>query len=92
MKKILGKLKQYLIIFGMATSGVVILICMFGLILFGNRLADNVEKPVYNCSIAEISPDFTPAMREQCRKLMREQYEKDLLRKGGTTVQAGVRV
>jgi hypothetical protein len=22
-----------------------------------------------NCSIAEISPDFTPAMREECRKL-----------------------
>lgn len=27
------------------------------------------EKATYDCSIAEISPDFTPAMREQCRKL-----------------------
>lgn len=26
---------------------------------------------MYNCSIAEISPDFTPAMREECRKLRR---------------------
>lgn len=24
---------------------------------------------MYNCSIAEISPDFTPAMKEECRKL-----------------------
>ena len=23
----------------------------------------------YNCSIAEISPDFTPAMKDECRKL-----------------------
>ena len=24
---------------------------------------------VYNCSIAEISPDFTTKMREECRRL-----------------------
>ena len=24
---------------------------------------------MYNCSIAEISPDFTPAMKEECRKI-----------------------
>ena len=24
---------------------------------------------VYDCRIAEISPDYTPAMKEQCRKL-----------------------
>ena len=24
---------------------------------------------MYNCSIAEISPDFTPAMKEECRRL-----------------------
>ena len=24
---------------------------------------------MYNCSIAEISSDFTPAMKEECRKL-----------------------
>jgi hypothetical protein len=29
------------------------------------------QEAVYNCSIAEISPDFTPAMREECRKLKR---------------------
>jgi hypothetical protein len=25
----------------------------------------------YNCSIAEISPDYPPAVREQCRKLQK---------------------
>lgn len=27
---------------------------------------------IINCSIAEISPDFTPEMREACRKLNRK--------------------
>lgn len=27
---------------------------------------------VYNCSIAEISPDYPVAVKEQCRKLMKE--------------------
>lgn len=27
------------------------------------------QEVAYNCSIAEISPDFTPKMREECRKL-----------------------
>jgi hypothetical protein len=27
----------------------------------------------YNCSVAEISPDFTTAMKDTCRKLRREQ-------------------
>jgi hypothetical protein len=26
---------------------------------------------MYNCSIAEISPDYTPAMKEECRKKLR---------------------
>jgi hypothetical protein len=36
-----------------------------------NAKKDNDQS--YNCSLAEISPDFTPAMREVCRKLRREQ-------------------
>jgi len=32
---------------------------------------------VYNCSIAEISPDFPPEVREQCRKLYAEAYKKE---------------
>jgi hypothetical protein len=26
----------------------------------------------YNCSIAEISPDYTPAMKQECRKKQKE--------------------
>jgi hypothetical protein len=47
-------------------------IAMIGLIILGNRLAETGTR-MYNCSIAEISPDFSPAMREECRKLRREQ-------------------
>lgn len=28
---------------------------------------------VYDCRISEISPDFPPAVREECRNLQREQ-------------------
>jgi hypothetical protein len=27
----------------------------------------------YNCSLAEISPDYTPAMKEECRQLRSQQ-------------------
>ena len=30
------------------------------------------RKAVYDCRIAEISPDYTPAMREECRKKLKE--------------------
>jgi hypothetical protein len=26
------------------------------------------KQTMYNCTIAEISPDFSPAMKEECRK------------------------
>lgn len=26
----------------------------------------------YNCDIAEISPDYTPAMKQECRKKLKE--------------------
>ena len=32
----------------------------------------------YDCSISEISPDFPPEVREQCRKLRAENTLKDL--------------
>lgn len=43
-------------------------LAMVGLIVFGNRLVDPTTPRMYNCSVAEISPDFTNAMREECRK------------------------
>ena len=30
---------------------------------------------VYNCSIAEISPDYPPKVKEECRKLRMEQIK-----------------
>jgi hypothetical protein len=32
-------------------------------------LSELPQAKTYNCSIAEISPDYPPAVREQCRKL-----------------------
>jgi hypothetical protein len=32
-------------------------------------LSERPQAKTYNCSIAEISPDYPPAVREQCRKL-----------------------
>lgn len=33
---------------------------------------------VINCTLSEISPDFTPAMREACRQARAENIQKDL--------------
>jgi hypothetical protein len=30
------------------------------------------REAIYDCRIAEISPDYTPAMREECRKKLKE--------------------
>ena len=57
-------------------------IMIIALIILGGSLAgliwginnaigiDPVAK--YNCSIAEISPDYTPAMKQECRKKLKE--------------------
>ena len=42
---------------------------LLGLIYGIHTTLGNSGPAMYNCSIAEISPDFTPAMREECRKL-----------------------
>lgn len=41
---------------------------MFAL-LYGVSTQMGNGQVMINCSIAEISPDFTPAMRAECRKL-----------------------
>ena len=50
-------------------------VLMFGSVVWSIKTLNGwrTDAPAYNCSIAEISPDFTPAMRETCRKLRREQ-------------------
>jgi hypothetical protein len=30
------------------------------------------QEAIYDCRIAEISPDYTPAMRNECRKKLKE--------------------
>jgi hypothetical protein len=55
-------------IIGFYLGAVLLVLSMVGLIVFGNRLVDPTAPRMYNCSVAEISPDFTNAMREECRK------------------------
>jgi len=42
-------------------------------LLYGINSALPESGAKYDCRIAEISPDFTPAMREECRKKLRSQ-------------------
>jgi hypothetical protein len=61
-------MRETLQVIGLSLLGVAVACLMFGLIVFGNTIAGSGHR-IYNCSIAEISPDFTPKMREECRKL-----------------------
>lgn len=60
--------KETLQIIGLSLVMVLIFCLMIGLIILGNTVASSGQR-IYNCSVAEISPDFTPKMREECRKL-----------------------
>lgn len=40
--------------------------------------SEHTKGQVYNCSVAEISPDYPLEVKEQCRKLRAENYEKNL--------------
>jgi hypothetical protein len=58
-------------IIGLSLLGLVVACLMFGLVVFGNSITGSGQR-MYNCTIAEISPDFTPKMREECRRIKRE--------------------
>ena len=50
------------------------LVCLSLLVLFGFVVTEGLDAEFnrvikYDCEIAEISPDFTPAMKQECRKL-----------------------
>lgn len=64
-------MKQTLQIIGLVCAMLVLGATMIGLIIFGNSIAGSGHR-IYNCSVAEISPDFTTAMREECRKLRKQ--------------------
>jgi hypothetical protein len=49
---------------------IVLGVAMFAL-LYGVNTQLGSGPAIYNCSIAEISPDYTPAMKEECRKKLR---------------------
>jgi hypothetical protein len=51
----------------MSISLVILGSVLFSLIYMINTVVDKDVSHLYNCSIAEISPDFTPAMKEECR-------------------------
>ena len=50
---------------------VIIVAIVFWLINTLNSWKEDTK--TYNCSVAEISPDFTSAMKDLCRKLRRKQ-------------------
>ena len=50
-------------------------------VLLGSFIFLFVDKPkgiVYDCSISEISPDYPPEVKEQCRKLRANNIQEDL--------------
>ena len=58
-----------------------LLVVIFTVFLWGTVLFLPKQGQVaYNCSIAEISPDFPPKAREECRKLRAESYKRDTTR------------
>jgi len=58
---------------------VILVITLLSLVAF-IVLGPKPEGRLYNCSLAEISPDFPPEVRNQCRKLRLEQYKNDSTR------------
>jgi len=54
--------------FGFIVVIMVAFVSAVSLVVFGNQLMQGSPK-MYDCSIAEFSPDFTTAMRQECRKL-----------------------
>jgi len=70
-------LKEHLL---MWPALIVLASCMFGL-LYGINTMMPADRVAINCSIAEISPNFTTAMREECRKL---NDQKVILHKEGS--------
>ena len=61
---------------------VVIVIAVIGLVWLGINIVQMYLPKhgdyVYNCSVAEIHPDFTPAMQRACRKQFKKEPQNDL--------------
>lgn len=61
---------------------IVVAIAVVGLIWLGINIVQMYlpkgGEYVYNCSVAEIHPDFTPAMQRTCRKQFKKETQNDL--------------
>jgi hypothetical protein len=59
-----------------------VVVIIFGLIATGYLFWWHAEHPRmvvrYDCSIAEISPDYPPEVKEGCRKLRAENFKENL--------------
>jgi hypothetical protein len=66
-------MKKLQIIIDIFTYAICVVLMIVSIVLIKGKLGNEQPAGTYNCSLAEISPDFTPAMREVCRKLRREQ-------------------
>jgi hypothetical protein len=58
-------LKEHLLMW----PALAVLATMMGLLFYGISSSMGPGQMMINCSIAEISPDYTPEMRAECRKL-----------------------
>ena len=57
------------------------------LVIFIMAWSDFGKQPrVYDCRMAEISPDFPPEVREECRKLIREELQRENTGKKGNYI------
>jgi|688.fasta_scaffold05609_28 hypothetical protein len=50
-------------------SAMLLSICFLLVILMFADKIDGIQKVVYNCELAEISPDFPIEVKNECRKL-----------------------
>jgi len=58
---------KLIVLYALAISGLI------AWLLFALRIINSAERIiVYDCRIAEISPDYPPQVREDCRKLILE--------------------
>ena len=56
---------------------VIAIIALIGSIVFLIAVHQPISR-IYNCSISEISPDYPLAVKEECRKLRADNFDKDL--------------
>ncbi len=52
---------------GIALGGAAVLALMLSLIIFGNSIMP--RERIYDCSLAEISPDYPVEVKNECRKI-----------------------